>query len=315
MTMFTTPRFDISAPARAALKSFADNEKEIARTQAKGAERKARADKIILESLDDEARCAELPTLLAQVQAVPSVVANLEAREPALIAEVDHAAECAKRVLSIAQGRVEQAMEEIIDKALAPFLPEKDERKNATSDVLRNSVQWSDFYVNTTQGRTGQNVLNHADQVVADCEKFLDALKKHAALLPKKFYPLPETEADFLALCPPRPAKPTPSTAPEISGEERFKQIKRQQAAENFRSARSKGDQHEADRIWHGFMHHEDRAKIAHEECGEPLTLNEVDAVLKVNQGGHYTASLKAVQRAASERAAGLEKQMTASVE
>jgi hypothetical protein len=266
--------------------------------------------------VEDEQKFASARTLDDKIRFTPGSLRQFDEAAELIEQDMDHECECLKRGMGHAERQFVEEVLKSIDRAIQPYLNDKDVREAYAREIYSRSVQGWDADVYTTSGRyTTGDVLTSAERAISDAEKLQAAIRKHASLLPKDFNPFPKTEAEFLALCPPRRVKAEPSAAPEISGEERFEQTKRLQAVADFRRARSNGDDREADRIWHDFMHHTDRAQVALEECGEPLTLLEVDAVLRLNGGCHFTEALKAVRLAAGESAAALEKQTVATVE
>jgi hypothetical protein len=311
----TKPKFNSATIVSDAINAVFGNTKEITRTRGKIEERQTRYRQLIAAgAFDDDSKASEAANLRVQIDMGTPAIARLEEREPALRAKVDYAGECGKAALRPASAQVQAALLANIDNALIVFIPDKSARAAMAAAVYGESVQAKDFYVHTNMGRYGEDEIRHAQRVVEDFEKFEAALKKHAALLPKGFAPFPETEAEFLALCPPRPVAPAPSSEPEETPEQRLAFVQSEQRLEEFRRALTNSDGYNAKRLW-SFVSHRDRATLIHEQLDGALDIQQVDAVLKNNLGNPYDQALRAVRAVADEQLKKLETEHTAQVQ
>ena len=292
-------------------------ERLVAKYQANRAKREELADKVpewerqsedLLKDggVEDEQKFAALTTLQNKIRFTPGSLRQFDEAATVIEQDVDYELECLKRVMGHAVRQIEEEIHKSILRALEPY-NDKHEREHFASQIQARSVQAEDFSIYTSHGRysTGA-LLPSVDKAIRDFARLQSALKKHAALFPKNFQPLPETEEEFRALCPPRVDR-TPAAPAKLAPEQVLANLEHERSIQNFRLARTRGDQREVDRLWKTMLNHAARAAIIHSECHDLLTLDEVDRVLRINLGTSYTAARQAVQAAENVRAAKLE--------
>ncbi len=244
----------------------------------------------------DDSHINRISACLARRSTLPNRRRKLEGAESESLARIDYDSECLKHALFKAESETEKAMLAAIEKTLLLYVADENERKLQAREVYYASVQRGDLHLGLSAGRYGEDVIGHAERILAVTEKFMAGLKKHASVLPKNFYPLPETEEEFLALCPPRKGAPASSMPAEQTPEQRRAEIESEQRIESFLRAVKNNDGYEAKRLWSSMMTHAERAEVIHSDIGGALTLQQIDAILKMRTGMVYAEALCAVR-------------------
>lgn len=286
-----TNSFTADQPLRSTLAAYRDALAKKAEAEAEGQTRR-RESKAAMEQLARAAtKDGKVVTRIAEMDILAGVAdltaVQIDATLPGLLEIIDHEASALLIVLNAASRAVEPHLLVALEAAHRPWYEDEQLRERAVRQDHSSSDVVHSFSASGV-GRYGMGVLEYADRALANFEQFATSLKKHAALFPSGFAPLPATEEEFRGLAPAYQPKPQPEPVDHAAEEEQRATIESTLRIERFREAQRRGDRYEEDRVWSGFLTAREKATILHEDLAIELPLDGITAFIHVNSGGSY---------------------------